>query len=164
MYYIDELEVNGSQLYRVPVEGLKELGLEDSEVARLTLMAKAKHHKAQVKAFCATMRATIAGHADAVQVSAWNDKTQRAVRVAAGSPTKADTDILKSECTHRGLGETPKQLAAKQSKKSLAMAKNMSLIDGVQSATSKQLDTLTELEMDTAVIQMKKNLKALLAV
>ncbi|MFT4925629.1 MAG: hypothetical protein ACI8WB_001722 [Phenylobacterium sp.] len=163
MHYIDELEVNGQKLYRVPVASLKDLGLDAAEVTRLTLVAVKSYHKQQVKLFCAAMRANVTRHADACLLAQWSSKAQRAERVVAGSPTAADTEILSSECLHRDLGETPEQLATKQNDKNVAQAKKMSLIDGVEKATVLKIDGLSEVELAPAMIEMKIRLKGLLA-
>ena len=163
MHYVDELEVNGQKYYRVPTAGLKELGVEAAEVARLTLIAVRAHHKQEVKLFCAAMRANVTRHADACLLAQWSSKAQRAERVVAGNPTAADTEILSSECLHRDLGETPEQLAAKQNDKNIAQAKNMSLIDGVEKAMVVKIDGLSEAELAPALIEMKIRLKGLLA-
>ena len=96
--------------------------------------------------FASDARATLTGHADLYKVAGWNDKSQRARRVVADTACDADLAVLQAEADRRGKGETLEQLAHKQLEKAQALAMAVSVIDGLEIAGLKTIDSIQSAE------------------
>ena len=105
--------------------------------------ARLKAHKAIMDA-ANQQRSALTEKAEAAQLWSWQNKAQRAARVAADTATKADCEVLKAEAAARGKGETLAQLASKQTIKSEALMRALATLDGFESAALDALEEATE--------------------
>ena len=100
--------------------------------------------KAQVREAIAqateAARATIAKQSGKYQLATWQDKAQRAARIAADTATEADRVVLEAEIAARGKGESIAELAAKQANKAQAMMTAFATLDGLEAAALLGLD------------------------
>ena len=87
-----------------------------------------------VTAYATRVRTQLVGDADPYKVAGWSDKHQRARRVVAQTNTVHDLEIVQTEATRRGKGETPLDLAQKQVEKAQALANALAVTDGLESA------------------------------
>ena len=112
-------------------------------------------------------RAKLTNNSDPYKVAGWNGKAQRAQRVLANAASDADISILQAECDKRGKSETPQELAHKQAAKSESLATAVAIIDGMESAALKAIESkrsenaLTKLLEDLQV-QADQQLKQLM--
>jgi hypothetical protein len=120
--------------------------------------------KEKVSVFATNTRAKLTGHADYYKVAGWNKKGQLAERIANKTATDAEKAIVKAECTQRGKGETPLQLARKQLARGQRFAMAIATIDGMESASLSALATCTTVdEIKTLLTQLDQQAKAVLA-
>ena len=91
----------------------------------------------------------MAGDADHYQTASWPEKARRAERIIDNTHRSGDLDILISEATHRGKNETAEELALIQAAKAEVFAKAVSVIDGMSSSATADIEatqTLDEIE------------------
>lgn len=118
--------------------------------------AKAKAHDA-IAAFARSVRHQFAETDDPIRLAAWAVKADIARRVAAGTASPFDVQILAAECQTRGKGETPEQLAARVLYWANADSLAAAMADGMQKQAEAAIDACV------AVAQIEPTLDAIKA-